>query len=246
MNFKKATILLCATVIIASCTNKKSNEQTELLTENSSDCNCAELHLTSENAISTTFEDGSYEEVWKDVMKDGKPFSGVCITKDQNDSITKSLEFKNGWTVRKIERVKVGINYLTIGDMTYDNMKRKDGFRVKLESDGDLKYVHQLEVLKNGNVDKSGYTIWIKSNDIIPINKRWDDNAEIFIWDKANGLSIRSTADLSSCTANLKSANNQESSIDEKIYYVENTSPQQRNELLECLKKKLPQFNYGN
>jgi hypothetical protein len=246
MKIKNATLAVCATLILASCTDKKSNEQTEILTENASDCNCSELGLVREKAISTTFEDGSYEEVWKDVMRDGKPFTGVCITKDQNDSIIKSLEFKNGWTVRKIERVKVGSDYITVGDMTYDNMKRNNGFRIKLETDGDIKYVHQLEVLKGGNADgKSGYTVWLKSNDIIPINKRLDEDSEMFVWDKAEGLSVRSSADLSNCLADLEYANNEESSIDEKIYYIENASPQQRNELLECLKKQLPKFNYG-
>lgn len=246
MNIKKVTLVICATLLLTSCTNKKANEQTELLTESLSDCNCNELNLTSENAISTTFNDGSFDEVWKDVSREGKLFSGVCIEKDQNDSIIKSIEFKNGWTVRKIQREKVGTNYITLEDMTYDNLKQNNGFRVKLKKDNDLKYVHHYEVLNGGKVDdKLGYRIWIKSNDVIAINKRWDDFSEIFVWDKAEGLSIRATVDLGTCLKDLKYANNEESSIDEKIYYIENASSKQQGKLLNCLKKNLPKFYFG-
>lgn len=247
MNIKKLLFVICITLFIASCNNKKEDGKPEQLTENSSDCNCSELNLADAKIKSSTLDDGSSDEVWKDVLKDGNPYSGVCIEKDQNDSIVKSIEFKNGWTVHKIVREKVRASYITLSDMIYDNLNERNGFRILIESDENLKYVRQLDVIKNGNLDtESSYKIWIKDNDVIPINKRWDDFTEMFIWDKANGLSIRSTFNLGTCIKDLKYANNEESADDEKIYYIENPTPQQKEALFECLKKQLPKFNYSN
>lgn len=135
---KQIGLLVILSVLTISCGGK--NEKKEVVkTEVSEivDCGCGDI------------DEGKLNE---------KIFTGTCADKDQNDSIIKRQEFKNGYLIHQIERKKILNKYVTFLDMTYDNSEEKDGFSLEI---GDYKednkeesnyYTRGFSEYKNGKL----------------------------------------------------------------------------------------------
>jgi hypothetical protein len=179
-------------------------------------------------------------------MKDGKPFTGICVEKDQNDSILKQFEFKNGWTVRKLIREKMGSKYATLLDMAYDNLKPVSGYAINIEPDDDIQYIRELIVIKDGIKDnKESYEFFIQKSAVIGTNER-DNGDSDYIYDTIDGLRILFTENIESkidsCLKGLKKGTNHGKGGAE--YYLGDATSQQRDSLLDCVKSNLNKFDY--
>lgn len=152
----KKTYLLFAiiTLMMISCKNDEKKNTIENNTEKIkveakeevvliNDCDCNELE---------NLRNG------KKINKSGTKdlFTGKCFEKDQNDSILKMVDIKNGWMIHKVERKKVCKNkYLTFGDLTYDNGEIMDGYTLNYAEDKGIGYVNSYFFRKNGKEVKN-------------------------------------------------------------------------------------------
>ena len=84
-----------------------------------------------------------------------QPYTGICETKDQYDSIIERNEYKNGFLISSYKKSKIGNTYVTIDSMSYDNGKVFNGFKISYGSLFDITFVSSLTDFKNG-VDKGG------------------------------------------------------------------------------------------
>jgi hypothetical protein len=85
----------------------------------------------------------------------GQPYTGICKTKDQYDTIIERNEYKNGFVISSYKREKIGNIYVTKDSMTYDNGKEFNGFKIWHDSRFDFEYVKDVTDMKNG-VDEGG------------------------------------------------------------------------------------------
>lgn len=244
----KNYFVLIVLLALTSCAKKDSEENNSQISkakiEASNACNCNELTLPSED--NRYLDQSALDNKWKDIMKDGKPYTGICVEKDQNDSILKQFEFKNGWTVGKLIREKIGYRYATLLDLTYDNLKPVDGYVAKLETDEDIKYVGELIVMTAGSKnDKESYAINIEKSATILINRR-DNGDGDFIYDSLDGLRIvfpeQLKSKLSVCLKGFTEGTNHLKKVSE--FYLGDASTKQRDELLDCLKNHANKFDY--
>jgi hypothetical protein len=243
----KKYILITTSLITMACSNKKehnndtSNDITEL---QETSCNCSELSIPLEDYP----DDEALGDRFKNVLKDGKPYSGICLTKDQNDSIVRRIDFKNGWTVKRITREKLGNSYLTLSDISYDGLVPKVGYYIHLSSDGGagIKFTNEYYSIVGGAVDKkSSWVIYFDQSYSVGINQRANSDGD-FIWDSVDGLRLVISKNIKSklgdCLKLLKGTNNL---TGEEEYYIEAASKEQGKEVLECLKGHLEHFSYN-
>jgi len=226
-------VVLFFCVVLLSCGGKtKGNEgsaEEDALTE--SDCQCADLNLVTKDADS--------EDVYnfKDIKKNGSNdlYTGTCIEKDQNDSIIKTVEIKNGFVNRQILREKVGKSYATNYDMTYENLEEANGFSIVIsEQDniagGNIKYIGLVREMKNGrtynkydvNLQNTFNEIRISYSPEYVNGKRWSKYEENVP---------------PKCMANAN--------LDyDGSYVMQDISPEQFYKTLEDMKKEFKHFNY--
>ena len=130
-------------VLLFSCGGKgadKEEKSTDKKIENIiADCNCSEL----------TEADGELKGVTKKGSKE--LYTGVCITKDQYDTITNKNTFKNGWLVKEIVKEKIGNEYIITKDIDYENGEPETYKYVKTEENNSAKlaFVKNYKEYKN-------------------------------------------------------------------------------------------------
>lgn len=108
------------------------------------DCDCNEI--TKKNG--KYFRSGIYKE--GDRASFGELFTGSCETLNDAGEVLKSAEYNNGYILNKQKWQKIdGELYHTI-DMTYDNNRSKDGFRLKLEGQNGYLYPIEYHEYKDG------------------------------------------------------------------------------------------------
>jgi hypothetical protein len=152
---KKINVLLIAVLssIFFSCGNKEGKNDTNedvALKELAKACSCNELVLTEKEKDED--EDGNISLLGKNITKKGSKelFTGICVEKDQNDSIVKKLDVKNGWLIKEISKVKIANKYITTIDMTYDNAEPSDGYTLIYKNSPKYYYTANCEEFKNG------------------------------------------------------------------------------------------------
>lgn len=240
MNLKTMTIL-CFTALLLSCNGKK--ETTESTSEflNESDCNCAELQLKRLN------ENGEEVEVWKDVKKDGNLYTGNCTEKDQNDTIVRKLEIKNGWVVREVKKENVIDKiYIVTNDMEYNQLQKSKGFTIGLSLlvPGDkYRYISNYEDYKNNNL----FEKWAigASNDFgtnrISVSRYYEKGKPLNWFAEEDTLGGHSSKGKIKCLGNpelMKGSNN------EMEWVKNNMSAEEFINSLKCMKEEMSPFNY--
>ncbi|TAF09083.1 MAG: hypothetical protein EAZ75_08980 [Flavobacteriia bacterium] len=233
MKINKILLILVMGTLLISCGGKTKGNETsaegDALTE--SDCQCADLNLVTKDA------DGKDVYNFKDIKKNGSNelFIGTCIEKDQNDSIIKTVEIKNGFVIRQILREKVGKIYATNYDMTYENLEKANGFSIVISEEdniagSNIKYVGLVEETKNGrefikydvNLQNSFNEIRISYSPEYVNGKRWSKYEE-------------NVPPKSMVNANLDY---------DGSYVMQDISPEQFYKTLEDMKKEFKHFNY--
>lgn len=237
MKIRNLTFAVCTSLIIASCTDKKSNEQTETLSESTSDCNCSELNLMQTNAFGEHFEN------WKNVKKGGELYTGDCIEKDENDTIIRKLEFKNGWVVRELRKENVFDDiYTIIKDMRYKQLQKDKGFSMGLSlfMAGDkFRHILSYEEYKNGNL----YDKWSvgASGKSISVSRYAIKGDIINWWSEQDSISGTNTRSKLKC---LKDAELFKGLENEMEWTENNIQDGEFYQKLNCLKDELKPFNY--
>lgn len=228
-------IIALTGAFVISCGGKKSenttangNEIAEEVTQK--DCDCSELPA----------------DAFKDVKKNGSSelFSGRCVTKDQNDSIIKIKEFKNGWLTRIVERQELekAKKYASISDFEYKNGEAKNGYRLSIENQEieggkNYYYVDLFTEKKDGNDFNHysvnyftydnlylSYTLFIKDGKSLGINMR----------DGWNGREKYSS----------KCFSDDDFDLGDGGFKIKDASPTLIKEKFDCLKNELPHFDY--
>jgi hypothetical protein len=80
----------------------------------------------------------------------GEPYTGICKTNDQHDSLIVRKEFKNGYLIKELIREKRGDKYVNVHNMTYDNLNPINGFTIDYLSNSYGVFVTKIEEYKEG------------------------------------------------------------------------------------------------
>lgn len=152
-------LLLSLSVLTISCGGKNEKKE-EAKTEAVEvvDCGCGEL-------------DGG------ELL--GKPFTGTCADKDQNDTIILTQKYKNGYKIYEKEKVKLNDKYIVKRDMNYDNNKDYNGYTIYLEERSIKNYME----MKDGKIFNY-YTAYISGG--------YDDYKGFItvMWKTKNGVDV--------------------------------------------------------
>ncbi|WP_394774865.1 hypothetical protein [Flavobacterium sp.] len=210
-------------VLLFSCggkgTDKEEKNTDKKIEDVIADCNCSEL----------TEADGELKGVTKKGSKD--LYTGVCVTKDQYDTITNKNTFKNGWLVNEIVKEKIGNEYIITKDIDYENGEPDTYKYVKTEQNNSAK----LTFVKN-------YKEYKKKKAII------DYNITIFSGEKfslAVSTHYRDGNEFSHKNASPQPVcmPNSDGTIDGG-WRLDGLSQDRLYEILDDLKKEFPHFNY--
>jgi hypothetical protein len=136
MKIIKNLFLVASLAFLASCGSKSEVKEA---------CLCSKLNQGfDENAE----KNGIYSY-------QAQPYTGICETLDQYDTLIEKKEFKNGFMINSYQRQKIGNIYVTIDSMTYDNGIGINGFQIVHSSIFDFDFVEYVTDMKNG-VDQGG------------------------------------------------------------------------------------------
>lgn len=225
MKKSKLYLLLTILITIYSCgnktENKNSSENIETTTEN---CSCSDI---------------SSLENLKNITKKGSEelYSGKCFIKDQHDKIIREVEIKNGWLTSDINKSKIQNDYVTTSMFEYENGEKISGWEIFIEKEfnSDYIFVNNYKELKS----KDGLN--------------WD----IYIDGKGDGkdfpyyisITFKDKTDEESKKLRPKCMQNAEFFGSESINYrdsykITRISKEKFIEILDCLKKEYPNFNY--
>ncbi|KIA99460.1 hypothetical protein OA93_04650 [Flavobacterium sp. KMS] len=210
-------------VLLFSCGGKgtdKEEKSTDKKNEDIiADCNCSEL----------TEADGELKGVTKKGSKE--LYTGVCIIKDQYDTITNKNTFKNGWLVNEIVKEKIGNEYIITKDIDYENGEPDTYKYVKTEENNSAK----LTFVKNYKENKNkkailDYNITIFSGEkfSLAVSTHYRDGEE---------FSHKNASPQPVCMLNSYET------IDGG-WRLDNLSQDRLYEVLDDLKKEIPHFNY--
>lgn len=212
-------------IVLISCGGKNSDskegKEVEVKVATITDCLITEL-------------DGIIEG--KNIAKKGTKdlYTGLAVEKDQNDSIIRKVEIKNGWLIKDVNLKKIQNKYIITKEFNYENGEITDdnfelSFSNGLEETKILSYVSECSPI--GDCHDSFYDISIftdSSDDIFKIsftaNKESSYNfLKEFIVDEYNQNFILY------CQQHWEI---REISL-EKVYQI-----------LDAMKKELPHFDY--
>lgn len=128
-------LLLAVFIILISCGGKNSGKNNGQESEFDESDSCLIFELEGMDTIDA----GGV----KNIMKKGTKelYSGIAIEKDQNDSIIKQLEIKNGWVIHNIEKEKIKDEYFTVFNKKYENGVPVSGYSIQIEETIGLKHV---------------------------------------------------------------------------------------------------------
>lgn len=234
---KKINVLLIIvfSAIFLSCGKKEGNNdvtETEAAKEVVKDCGCNELELTE------TDEDGNVSDKFKSITKKGSKelFTGSCVEKDQNDSIIRKIDVKNGWLIKQVLKEKTGNTYITTMDMNYENQLFFNGWYLEIEdvlSGSNEKYVSEFNEYKNGKSFNSWGAVIEHKINIISVTG-----------DYKNGEYFDIKAFQPKCMQDSEFEAPYSFSKDNGQWRLIDISPQKQSEVINCLKGELPHFDY--
>lgn len=224
---------LIFSVLLFSCEGKGADKENENSAKQIDDvvthCNCSEL--TDEDS----WDIGSLEDPYiiKGVTKkDSKElYTGICITKDQHDTIIRRHTYKNGWLINEIVKEKIGNEYIIVKDINFENGKPYTYKYVKIEESNIAKitFVKNYKEYKNkrGIID---YDITIFSNETfsVSVSTNYFDGKEF----------------------SHKNASPQPTSMPNSYmtigggWRLDGLSQERLYEVLDGIKKEIPHFNY--
>jgi hypothetical protein len=216
---KKSNYLLALllSVVLISCKEKDA-----------SDCDCSEL-----NGLESIAGRGGLSGI----TKNGEVFTGICAKKDQNDSIIEKSFIKNGWLIQQILRLKGNNKYYTGTDIKYENGNRKDGFKISMTDNDNIKYTTWADLYKNGVVSGWNFELY-----------KHDDGYHIIVsFPHVDSKDIEKfrpkCMSIASIQKKTYNANN-EVAVYDGFSSDYNLSEQKCLEILDGLKKELPHFDY--
>ena len=160
---KKNVLLLALSVLTISCGGKNAEKEDAKTEANEVvDCGCDELYQGKLN---------------------GKLFTGTCADKDQNDTITLKMGFKNGYKISEITKQKVHGKYIVTKDLTYDDGKDNNGFWLSLKEDNGYTYTDYYNEYKDGK-SINNYECYLDSGgDDLRIRAHWGTkDGQYFDW----------------------------------------------------------------
>jgi len=114
---------LVLSVVFISCGGKnsesKEGKEAEVNEATATDCLITEL-----DGIGTK----------KNIVKKGTKdlYTGLAVEKDQNDSIIRKVEIKNGWLIKDINLKKINDKYAAISEFNYENAAVKNKFELEI------------------------------------------------------------------------------------------------------------------
>ncbi|MET3028485.1 hypothetical protein ABXT06_17525 [Flavobacterium sp. UW10123] len=205
---------------------KSVNKKIENVVE---DCNCSELSDEDEWDIGSLENPYIIKGVTK---KDSKEiFTGVCIIKDQHDTIIRKNTYKNGWLVNAIVKEKTGNEYTIIKDINYENGQPNTYKYVKTEKNNIANFIfiknYKQYKNKKGVID---YDITIFSNETFSL-------AATMHYLDGNEFSHKKPY------SQPTSMPNSFKTIDGG-WRLDKLSQEELYEILDGLKKEFPHFNY--
>lgn len=132
LNMKMIKILstVIFSVLLSSCGGKETHKEGKSTDKKMEDviayCNCSELtDDVSWEDNKFYWDNGHLENLYiiKGVTKKGnnETYTGVCLSKDQHDTITNKKTYKNGWLVKEVAKEKIGNEYIITRDIYYEN-----------------------------------------------------------------------------------------------------------------------------
>lgn len=213
--------LLVLGVVFISCGEKtsesKDGNDAELKEATTTDCLISEL-------------DGI--DAKKNIAKKGTKdlYTGIAVEKDQNDSIIRKVEIKNGWLTKEITRKKINEKYITDSEYSYENGQLIDKYYLKIaefsdESGNKFKYVSEYSPM-NFDYDDNYYKV-------SPDYNKYDKTYQFDYADNRTETPLNFTKDF------------RENSFSGKgKWIITDTSPEKIYEILDAMKKELPHFDY--
>lgn len=232
---KKINVLLIVvfSVILVSCggKNKETLEDSKVVVKAAvPECGCEELDLLEKLDTTRVGKKNVFNYYYPVVnTMTKKKFTGICVEKDQNDSILRRVELKNGGVIKEIVRIKINKNYITLKNMNYEDSECLNGWEIFIEDQGADRYVSSYHEIKNGEF----------------VN-RWNVGLDDYDGDGIQNLHTNWEIK----DGNLKDKP-QPKCMPEAQYTeynnwwsIEGISPQRLTEVFNCLRKELPQFNY--
>ncbi len=115
--------ILVLSIVFISCggktTEKKEGTEAEVKEATTTDCLISEL-------------DGI--EAKKNIAKKGTKdlYTGLAVEKDQNDSIIRKVEIKNGWLIKDINLKKINDKYASVSEFNYENAAITNKFELEI------------------------------------------------------------------------------------------------------------------
>jgi hypothetical protein len=233
MKITKILSAVMFSVLLFSCggksTDKKEKSTDKKMEDVIADCNCSELTDEDEWDI------GSLEDPYiiKGVTKKGSKelYTGICVIKDQHDTIIRKNTYKNGWLVSAIVKEKTGNEYTITKDIDYENGEPDNYKYIKTEENNSAK----LTFVKN-------YKEYKNKKAII------DYNITIFSGEKfslAVSTHYRDGNEFSHKNASPQPACMQNSDVTiDGGWRLDGLSQERLYKILDDLKKEFPHFNY--
>jgi len=210
-------------VLLFSCGGKSTDKEEKSTDKKNedviADCNCSEL----------TEADGELKGVTKKGSKE--LYTGVCVTKDQYDTITNKNTFKNGWLVNEIVKEKIGNEYIITKDIDYENGEPDTYKYLKTEENNSAKltFVKNYKEYKNKKaIIDYNITIFSGEKFSLAVSTHYRDGEE-FSHKKASPQPV--------CMLNSYET------IDGG-WRLDDLSQDRLYEILDDLKKEFPHFNY--
>lgn len=171
-------------------------------------------------------------EAKKNIVKKGSKdlYTGIAVEKDQNDSIIRKVEIKNGWLIKEVKRKKIYDKYITASEFNYEN--------------GEVINKYELEF--GEFVDEKGNEFKFVS-DCMPTNYEYDDNyyrvsphynkySKAYQFDYVDNKEETPLNFTKNFRENFSSGKGH--------WIITDTSPEKIYQILDEMKKELPHFDY--
>lgn len=221
------------TILLFSCgrkgndkEEKNANKKMVNVIEN---CNCSELSDEDEWDIGSLENPYIIKGVTK---KDSKEiFTGVCVIKDQNDTIIRKNTYKNGWLVNAIVKEKIGNEYIITKDIDYENGEPDTYKYMKFENNNSAKltFVKNYKEYKNKKaIIDYNITIFSGEKFSLAVSTHYRDDKE---------FSHKNASPQPVCMLNSYET------IDGG-WRLDRLTQDELYEILDDLKKEFPHFNY--
>lgn len=216
--------LLVLGVVFISCGGKKSeskeSKETEVKEASSTDCLITDL-----NGI----------DAKKNIAKKGTKdlYTGLAVEKDQNDSIIRKVEIKNGWLIKDIKLKKINNKYITNSEFNYENGKITNKFELEIE-----------DFCCNDKNNKFCYV-----NTYVPTNYEYDDTyyhvmASYSSYDNAYQVDFIGSAKASPNFLKDFEKNDGLRADGTQAWIAREISSEKMYQILDAMKKELPHFDY--